>query len=86
MAANLSRIFDWGRPFVETPPGISERDYQWAYEVALSRTSTEWAPWYIIPANQKWYRSYVVGSLLTEALERLDLRYPEVALSGIIVS
>jgi PPK2 family polyphosphate:nucleotide phosphotransferase len=61
------------------------KDYQRAYEDALSRTSTEWAPWYVVPANQKWYRNYVVGSTIVEALERLDLKYPEPDLSGIVI-
>jgi PPK2 family polyphosphate:nucleotide phosphotransferase len=61
------------------------KDYQRAYEDALSKTSTEWAPWYVVPANQKWYRNYVVGSTIVEALERLHLKYPEPDLSGIVI-
>ena len=60
-------------------------DYQRAYEDALSKTSTEWAPWYVVPANQKWYRNYVVGSIVVDALERLHLKYPRIDLSKIIV-
>jgi PPK2 family polyphosphate:nucleotide phosphotransferase len=60
-------------------------EYQRAYEDALSKTSTETAPWYIVPANQKWYRNYVVGSVVADALERLHLTYPKVDLSGIVV-
>jgi PPK2 family polyphosphate:nucleotide phosphotransferase len=60
-------------------------DYQRAYEDALSRTSTEEAPWYVVPANQKWYRNFVVGSVVTDALERLHLTYPEVDLPSIVV-
>ncbi|HUP46160.1 MAG TPA: polyphosphate kinase 2 family protein [Thermoanaerobaculia bacterium] len=52
-------------------------EYQKAYEDAISRTSTEWAPWYVVPANAKWYRSVVVAQVLVEALEALDLRPPE---------
>jgi PPK2 family polyphosphate:nucleotide phosphotransferase len=59
--------------------------YQRAYEDALSKTSTDDAPWYVVPANQKWYRNYIVGSVIVGALERLDLRYPEIDLSGITV-
>jgi PPK2 family polyphosphate:nucleotide phosphotransferase len=61
------------------------KDYQRAYEDALSRTSTEWAPWYVVPANQKWYRNYVVGSIVADALEGLHMKYPEPDLSGIVV-
>ena len=52
-------------------------DYQAAYEDVLSLTSTEHAPWYIVPADVKWYRDHVVARLLVELLEGLDLRYPE---------
>jgi PPK2 family polyphosphate:nucleotide phosphotransferase len=61
------------------------KDYQRAYEDALSRTSTEWAPWYVVPANQKWYRNYVVGSVVADALETLRMKYPEPDLSGVVV-
>jgi PPK2 family polyphosphate:nucleotide phosphotransferase len=52
-------------------------DYQRAYEEALSRTSTEAAPWYVVPANRKWYRNEVIAQVLVETLESLDLRYPD---------
>jgi PPK2 family polyphosphate:nucleotide phosphotransferase len=61
------------------------KDYQRAYEDALSRTSTEWAPWYVVPANQKWYRNYVVGSVIADMLESLHLKFPEPDLAGISV-
>jgi PPK2 family polyphosphate:nucleotide phosphotransferase len=52
-------------------------DYMEAYEDVLSKTSTDWAPWYIVPANRKWYRNLVVGSAVIEALKELDMRHPE---------
>lgn len=51
--------------------------YTEAYEDALSRTSTADAPWYVVPANKKWYRNLVVATVLVDALEKLDMRYPE---------
>ncbi|MGD2146254.1 MAG: polyphosphate kinase 2 family protein [Anaerolineae bacterium] len=51
--------------------------YMEAFEDVLSRTSTDWAPWYIVPANRKWYRNLVVGSVLVEVLEGLDMAYPK---------
>ncbi|MEX0698625.1 MAG: polyphosphate kinase 2 family protein [Acidimicrobiia bacterium] len=51
--------------------------FQTAYEEALTRTSTENAPWYVVPANRKWYRNLVVSSILVDALERMDPRYPD---------
>ena len=56
-----------------------------AYEEALSQCSTEWAPWHIVPANQKWYRNYVVGTILIDALKRLKMKFPQPDLSGVVV-
>ena len=53
------------------------KDYMEAYRDALEKTSTDWAPWYIIPADHKWYRNYLVGTILAETLDRLDLKYPK---------
>ncbi len=52
-------------------------DYRAAYEAALSKTSTEWAPWYIVPANHKWYRNLVIAEVLVKTLEDLHMAYPE---------
>jgi len=52
-------------------------DYQSAYEDVLSKTSTPWAPWYIIPSNTKWYRNWVIAAILVETLKSLRLHYPE---------
>jgi PPK2 family polyphosphate:nucleotide phosphotransferase len=51
-------------------------EYMQAYEDALSRCSTPWAPWHIIPANRKWYRNLAVSQVIVDALERLEMRYP----------
>lgn len=63
------------------------RDYTEAYEDVLSKTSTEHAPWYIVPANSKWYRDLVISSVLVETLQSLDMKYPEPEenLDGILV-
>jgi PPK2 family polyphosphate:nucleotide phosphotransferase len=50
--------------------------YQEAYQAVLDRTSTEHAPWYVVPADSKWYARMAVGRLLREALEDLDLGWP----------
>ena len=49
-----------------------------AFEEALSATSTEWAPWYIIPADHKWVARAVVADILTSTISSLHLAYPEV--------
>ncbi|MCB1034691.1 MAG: polyphosphate kinase 2 family protein [Acidobacteria bacterium] len=51
--------------------------YMKAYEDALSRCNTPWAPWYVIPANRKWYRNIAVSEILIETLKGLGMRYPE---------
>jgi PPK2 family polyphosphate:nucleotide phosphotransferase len=62
-------------------------DYMRAYEGALTRCNTPWAPWHIIPADRKWYRNLVIAQTLVETLERLDMRYPEpeVGLDEIVI-
>jgi polyphosphate kinase 2 (PPK2 family) len=52
--------------------------YTVAYEDALSATSTEWAPWYIVPADHKWATRAIIADNLTTAILGLDLHYPEV--------
>lgn len=51
--------------------------YMAAFEDMLYKTSTEHAPWYIIPANRKWYRNLVISQILINTLESLAMRYPE---------
>ncbi len=52
-------------------------DYQAAYEAALSKTSTDAAPWYIVPSDRKWYRNLVISQTLIDTLESLKMSYPE---------
>ncbi|MEV8254352.1 PPK2 family polyphosphate kinase [Rhodoglobus sp. NPDC076762] len=62
------------------PGDVDERllwaEYQEVYEIALRRTTTESAPWYVIPANHKWYARWAVQQLLLEALEGIDPQWP----------
>lgn len=55
------------------------KEYQEAYQDALSATSTEWAPWYVIPADYKWVSRVLVADIITNAVQSLDLKYPEVS-------
>jgi PPK2 family polyphosphate:nucleotide phosphotransferase len=52
-------------------------DYVAAYEDALTETSTEWAPWHVVPADRNWLKGLVVAQLLVDALERMDPQLPE---------
>jgi PPK2 family polyphosphate:nucleotide phosphotransferase len=62
-------------------------DYMMAYEDALSKTSTAVAPWFIVPANHKWYRDVVISTTLVNTLEGLDMKFPkpEENLEGVVV-
>jgi PPK2 family polyphosphate:nucleotide phosphotransferase len=51
-------------------------DYQAAFDEALRKCSTPWGPWYVVPANKKWYRNYAVSQVLVETLEELDMKFP----------
>lgn len=62
------------------PGDVDERmlwnDYQSAYQLAIERTDARHAPWYVVPANHKWYARLAVQTLLLSALERLDPQWP----------
>jgi PPK2 family polyphosphate:nucleotide phosphotransferase len=52
-------------------------DYTQAYQDALEKCSTARAPWYIVPADRKWFRNWVISDTIVRALKKLDLRYPK---------
>ena len=52
------------------------KDYTRAYEDALGKTSTGWAPWYVVPSDHPWFRDLVVSQAIVEALEGMDMKYP----------
>ena len=62
------------------PNDVDERAkwpaYQEAYQAVLDRTSTEHAPWHVVPADSKWYARLAVGALVLDAVEGLDLGWP----------
>jgi PPK2 family polyphosphate:nucleotide phosphotransferase len=51
-------------------------DYMAAFEDVFNKCNHPWAPWYIVPANKKWYRNLVISTAIVEALEKLDMQYP----------
>jgi len=53
-------------------------DYQAAFEEAINHTSTKNAPWYVVPADHKWYMRYVVSEIILDTLKDMDPQYPEV--------
>jgi PPK2 family polyphosphate:nucleotide phosphotransferase len=79
----LARLDTPGKEWKFNAADVDERarwdDYMAAFEAALSATSTPWAPWYVIPADHKWLTQALVGAVLVETLDALDLRWPEVS-------
>jgi polyphosphate kinase 2 (PPK2 family) len=71
----------------DLPERARWNDYVKAFEEVLERTSTEWAPWYLIPANRKWFRNLAVAHILGETLADLHPTYPrpEEGLEGIVI-
>jgi PPK2 family polyphosphate:nucleotide phosphotransferase len=65
-----------------SPSDVRERrywdDYMHAFEAAIQATATKGAPWYVVPADNKWFTRLVVAAAIVEAIERLDLAYPTV--------
>jgi PPK2 family polyphosphate:nucleotide phosphotransferase len=76
----LARVEDPTKQWKFNPGDLDERDrweeYMKAYEDMLNQTSTDWAPWYIIPANKKWYRNWLISKIVIKTLKDLDMRYP----------
>jgi PPK2 family polyphosphate:nucleotide phosphotransferase len=60
-------------------------EYMKAYEDMLEKTSTKYAPWFVVPANAKWYRNLVVANAIVDALQSLKMNYPKVDLSREVV-
>ena len=75
-----ARLADPAKHWKLSEADLKEREY-WddyidAYEDALTKCSTKYAPWYIIPANHKWFRTLAVSKILVEALEKMNPKYP----------
>ena len=81
----LARIDEPAKNWKFSAADIAEReyweDYQHAFSQMLSHTSTEWAPWYVIPADRKWFARMAAGAVITEALAGLAPRYPRLGRS-----
>jgi PPK2 family polyphosphate:nucleotide phosphotransferase len=86
-----ARLDDPTRNWKFSPKDLEERkywdDYQKAFEAMLSRCSTKWAPWHLVPSDKKWYRNLVVAEVIVKTLRDLDMKYPEPAvdLSHVVV-
>jgi len=77
----LSRLRQPEKHWKLNPDDIQDRS-QWgefmaAYEEMIGRTSTNHAPWYVVPADRKWYRNLVVAQIVVEHLRALNMKYPQ---------
>jgi PPK2 family polyphosphate:nucleotide phosphotransferase len=75
-----SRLDDPDKHWKLDPADFRERQfwpqYEAAYEQILAKTSHKYAPWFVVPSDQKWYRNVVISGILVDALKALKLRYP----------
>jgi PPK2 family polyphosphate:nucleotide phosphotransferase len=78
----LARLDEPEKNWKFSPSDVAERrhwkEYQRAYEAAIRATAAEHAPWYVVPADHKWFTRLVVAAAIVDALDDLDLAYPEV--------
>jgi len=78
----MDRIDDPKKNWKFSSADLKERGfwdkYQSAYEDAIANTSTKSAPWFVIPADEKWYTRYLVSNIICNELKKLDLSYPEI--------
>ena len=76
----LKRIDDKTKNWKLSQSDIEERQY-WneymnAYESAINKTSTDYAPWYVVPADQKWFARYAVSEIILKVLKDIDPHFP----------
>jgi len=80
----LSRIIEEDKNWKFSSGDIEERQhwdkYQAAYEQLLNHTATPQAPWYVVPADRKWFARFLVSQIVLEALERIDPQFPDLSL------
>jgi PPK2 family polyphosphate:nucleotide phosphotransferase len=76
-----ARLDDPAKRWKFDPADLDDRkvwnDFQTAYEIALTRCSTEWAPWHVIPADRKWARNAAVAAIVRAKLAEMDPKYPK---------
>jgi len=79
----LARLDEPDKRWKFNPGDLKERElwgkYAKAYEDVLSKTSQEYAPWIIVPANRKWYRDLIISAALVDTLKGLKMEYPQPA-------
>lgn len=83
----MERLDDASKNWKFSSADIKERqfweDYMNAYADVLTETSTDLAPWYVIPADNKWFMRYAVGRIICDRMQQLDLHYPKLSKEGL---
>lgn len=83
----MERLDDPAKNWKFSSADIKERqfwdEYMKAYADVLTETSTEVAPWYVIPADNKWFMRYAVGRIICDRMQQLDLHYPKLSKEGL---
>jgi PPK2 family polyphosphate:nucleotide phosphotransferase len=78
----LARLMEPDKNWKYNPGDVDERllwdQYQEAYQVALTQCSTDYAPWYVIPADRKWHRDWLLTHLVAETLREMNPQYPAI--------
>jgi len=78
-----SRLVNPDKHWKFNPDDLKDRalwaDFMETYEDLLGKTSTEYAPWYVVPANRKWYRNLVVARIMVDTLKKLKMDFPPIA-------
>jgi PPK2 family polyphosphate:nucleotide phosphotransferase len=76
------RLHDKDKNWKASTADFKERefwdDYQEAYADAIARCSTKYAPWYVIPADHKWFRNFAVAEIIIQTLQGMKMKYPKV--------
>jgi PPK2 family polyphosphate:nucleotide phosphotransferase len=79
----IDRVHDRRKQWKFDPADLEKRKqwkaYRQAFEAAVARCSTAWAPWHVIPADREWFRNLAISQILVQELEKLPLRYPRPA-------
>ena len=76
-----TRLDDPTKHWKANPKDFEERhfwnDYMEVYEVAISKCSTTYAPWFVIPSDKKWFRNLAISQILVDKLESLNMEFPK---------
>jgi PPK2 family polyphosphate:nucleotide phosphotransferase len=78
----VSRLENPNKHWKFNPDDLKDRvlwgDFMKTYEDLISKTSTEHAPWYVVPANRKWYRNLIVARIMVDTMRKLNMKLPKV--------